>query len=388
MALPNNQPAFPYAEVRFKNSRKEIFRVPDSLKVAVGDAVAVEASPGHDLGVVSMTGELLKLQMKKLRMTEDAVQKTIYRKAKPQDIEKWQKAVDREQTVMMRARAIAVELKLKMKISDVEFQGDGSKAIFYYTAEDRVDFREMIKIFAEEFHVRIEMKQIGYRQEASRLGGIGSCGRELCCSTWLRDFRTVNTGAARYQQLSLNPQKLTGQCGKLKCCLNYELDSYMDALKSIPNTSIALEDKNGKAIHQKTDIFRKIIWYSYQNDPGNLFSLTAEDVMEVIEMNKRGEKPESLINLSLKPEKVPEPDYENVVGQDSLTRFDRTKKKKKKRDNRNRDKNRPVATQPTETAIQPIAIPNPENEKRPQQIPNPNKNPNRPANPRPDDVKK
>lgn len=388
MALPNNQPAFPFAEVRFKNSRKEIFRVPDGLKVAVGDAVAVEASPGHDLGVVSMTGELLKLQLKKLRMTEDAVQKTVYRKAKPQDIEKWQKAVDREQTVMMRARAIAVELKLNMKISDVEFQGDGAKAIFYYTADDRVDFREMIKIFAEEFRVRIEMKQIGYRQEASRLGGIGSCGRELCCSTWLRDFRTVNTGAARYQQLSLNPQKLTGQCGKLKCCLNYELDSYMDALKSIPNTSIALEDKNGKAFHQKTDIFRKIIWYSYQSDPGNFFSLTAEDVKDVIEMNKRGEKPESLINLSVKPEVAPEPDYENVVGQDSLTRFDRSKKKKKKRDNRNRDKNRPVAAQQTESASKPNVIPNPGSDKRPQQIPNPNKNPNRPANPRPDDVKK
>lgn len=399
MSLPQNQSAFPYAEVRFKNSRKEIYKIADGLKIAVGDAVAVEASPGHDLGVVSMTGELLKLQLKKLRMTEESIQKTVYRKAKPVDIEKWQKAVDRETSVMMRSRAIAVELKLNMKISDVEFQGDGNKAIFYYTADDRVDFREMIKIFAEEFKVRIEMKQIGYRQEASRLGGIGSCGRELCCSTWLRDFRTVNTGAARYQQLSLNPQKLTGQCGKLKCCLNYELDSYLDALKHIPNTGLHLEDQKGKAVHQKTDIFRKIIWYSYQGDFGNMFPLAAEDVANIIEMNKKGEKPLSLVNLSIKPEEEKKPDYENVVGQDSLTRFDRTKKKKNK-NNKRRNEQRPVAVQ-TENApnaaVAKPAVPQNNPNKRPPvpnpnqlrnnkpAVPNPNNQPKRPSNPRPDD---
>jgi cell fate regulator YaaT (PSP1 superfamily) len=346
-----------------------------------------------------MTGELLKLQLKKLRMTEESIQKTVYRKAKPVDIEKWQKAVDRETSVMMRSRAIAVELKLNMKISDVEFQGDGNKAIFYYTADDRVDFREMIKIFAEEFKVRIEMKQIGYRQEASRLGGIGSCGRELCCSTWLRDFRTVNTGAARYQQLSLNPQKLTGQCGKLKCCLNYELDSYLDALKHIPNTGLHLEDQKGKAVHQKTDIFRKIIWYSYQGDFGNMFPLAAEDVANIIEMNKKGEKPLSLVNLSIKPEEEKKPDYENVVGQDSLTRFDRTKKKKNK-NNKRRNEQRPVAVQAENApnaAVAKPAVPQNNPNKRPPvpnpnqlrnnkpAVPNPNNQPKRPSNPRPDD---
>lgn len=331
MHLPDGQKPFDIVEVRFKHSRKEFFRIGEVQGLAVGDAVAVESSSGHDLGMVSMTGELVRLQMKKLSVANDETIKTVYRKAKPNDIEKWQKAVERETATMMKARAMALELKLNMKISDVEFQGDGTKAIFYYTSEDRVDFRELIKIMANEFKVRIEMRQIGARQESSRLGGIGSCGRELCCSTWLRDFRTVNTGAARYQQLSLNPQKLAGQCGKLKCCLNYELDAYLDALKDFPETNPKLETLRGLAFHQKTDIFKRILWYAYTDDPGNFIGVPVARVKQIIELNKKGEKPEALLTEKEKAPVVKTPDYENVVGQDSLTRFDQKKKKKKKK---------------------------------------------------------
>jgi cell fate regulator YaaT (PSP1 superfamily) len=346
-------------EVRFKNSRKEFYKVGENTGLAVGDAVAVDASPGHDLGMVSMTGELVRLQMKKLGNINEHQLKTIYRKANPTDIEKWQQAVDRETPTMLRARAIATELKLNMKISDVEFQGDGAKAIFYYTADDRVDFRELIRHLADEFRVRIEMKQIGSRQESARVGGIGSCGRELCCSTWLRDFRSVNTSAARYQQLSLNPQKLAGQCGKLKCCLNYELDSYIDALKEFPETNVRLETIKGGAFHQKTDIFRRILYYAYADDPGNFIAVPVARVKEIIDLNKSGQKPDALLSEKevVRVEKTP--DYENVVGQDSLTRFDKSRNKKKKRkpDNRNR------------------AAAAPEGQNRPN--PNPNSNPNR-----------
>jgi cell fate regulator YaaT (PSP1 superfamily) len=250
-------------EVRFKNSRKDYFKMPPEMELSVGDTVAVEASPGHDIGIVSMVGEMARFQLRKKnsKPTSDDYKK-IYRKARLTDIEKWISAVEAENSVMFRSRAIADQLGLSMKINDVELQGDYTKAIFYYTADDRVDFRELIKLMAEEFKLRIEMRQIGARQEASRLGGIGSCGRELCCATWMSDFKSVTTNAARVQQLSLNPQKLAGQCGKLKCCLNYEYDTYVDAQKGFPSTEIKLRTKRGDAFHQKTDIIQGIMWYS------------------------------------------------------------------------------------------------------------------------------
>jgi cell fate regulator YaaT (PSP1 superfamily) len=334
LELPSGQPVFDILEIRFKNSRKEFFRNVNNLPVSVGDVVAVEASPGHDIGVVSLIGELVRLQMKKRGVNSASEEiKKLYRKAKQADIEKWQEAQKLEQETMYRARTIATKLKLQMKISDVEYQGDKTKAVFYYTAEDRVDFRELIKVLAEEFKVRVEMRQIGSRQEASRLGGIGSCGRELCCSTWLTDFRSVSTGAARYQQLSLNPMKLAGQCGKLKCCLNYELDSYLDAIKDFPDVSnVKLETDKGRAFHQKTDIFKRTMFFSYTSEPDNFIALTVDRVKDIIEMNKTGAKPADLLEKVVfeKPkEKIL--DYENVVGQDSLTRFDKDKKKKKKK---------------------------------------------------------
>jgi len=331
MALPAGAEPFDIVEVRFKNSRKEFFRIGDVKGLVVGDAVAVDASPGHDLGMVSMTGELVRLQLKKLGLKADTSFKNVYRKAREADIQKWEEAIARETTTMMRARAIALELKLSMKISDVEYQGDGNKAIFYYTAEDRVDFRELIRHLAEEFKVRIEMKQIGVRQESARLGGIGSCGRELCCSTWLRDFRSVNTGAARYQQLSLNPLKLAGQCGKLKCCLNYELDAYVDALKEFPESTPKLETRKGIAFHQKSDIFKGLMFYSYADDPGNFIAVSTDRVKYIMNLNLKGEKPEALVSEKEVVKVDKQPDYENVVGQDSLTRFDNLKRKKKKK---------------------------------------------------------
>jgi cell fate regulator YaaT (PSP1 superfamily) len=334
LELPSSQPAFDIMEIRFKNSRKEFFKNVNNLSVNVGDIVAVEASPGHDIGVVSLTGELVRLQMKKraVDLSSEEIKK-LYRKAKPADIEKWQEAQKLERETMYRARTIATKLNLQMKISDVEYQGDKTKAVFYYTAEERVDFRELIKVLAEEFKVRVEMRQIGSRQEASRLGGIGSCGRELCCSTWLTDFRSVSTGAARYQQLSLNPMKLAGQCGKLKCCLNYELDSYMDAIKDFPDVSnVKLETEKGRAFHQKTDIFKRTMFFSYTSEPDNFISLTVDRVKEIIDMNKNGAKPTELMEkLTFEKPKEKVLDYENVVGQDSLTRFDKDKKRKKKK---------------------------------------------------------
>ena len=334
MELPHGIKPFPIIEVRFKNGRKDFFKSQDAELFQQGDVVAVEASPGHDIGVVSLSGELVRLQLKKNGIkSDDLTFKTVYRKAKQQDIEKWQSARELEEPTMFKARQIALSLKLHMKISDVEYQGDKTKAIFYYTAEERVDFRELIKLLADEFRIRVEMRQIGARQEASRLGGIGSCGRELCCSTWLTDFRSVTTGAARYQQLSLNPVKLAGQCGKLKCCLNYELDSYMDALKEFPTQNEKFQTKKGWAFHQKTDIFRKTLWYSYTDDPSNFIALGVDRVKSLIEWNKNGEIPDSLIDevalRKIKVEKVL--DFENVVGQDSLTRFDNANKSKKKK---------------------------------------------------------
>jgi cell fate regulator YaaT (PSP1 superfamily) len=330
MAMPDGMAACDIVEVRFKNSRKDFFKVSDVAGLVVGDAVAVDASPGHDIGMISMTGELVRLQLKKLNHSNDGL-KSVYRKARPADMERWEEFIAKENSTMMRARSIALELKLNMKISDVEYQGDGNKAIFYYTADDRVDFRELIRHLADEFKVRVEMRQIGSRQESARLGGIGSCGRELCCSTWLRDFRSVNTSAARYQQLSLNPQKLAGQCGKLKCCLNYELDAYVDALKVFPENNPRLETLRGAAYHQKTDIFKGVMFYTYSDDPGNFIPVPVERVNAIIEINKTGEKAEALISTKEAVKPIKQPDYENVVGQDSLTRFDQLKKKKKKK---------------------------------------------------------
>ena len=343
MSLPNGQKPFDCVEVRFKNSRKEFFRKTDTLSLSIGDVVATEASPGHNVGIVTLTGELVRVQMKKKKVdwNDEALPK-VYRKATQKDIDVWTTARNKEAEVQKRSRELAIALKLQMKISDVEFQGDGSKATFYYTAEERVDFRQLIKDMAKAFSTRIEMKQIGYRQEASRLGGIGSCGRELCCSTWLTDFRSVNTASARYQHLSLNPQKLAGQCGKLKCCLNYELDAYLDALQAFPDRDIKLKTDKGLAACQKIDIFKGLMWYAYEGDWANWHMLTTKQINKIIEMNKKKQKVAGLEDYSLELIEETKQEFENVVGQDSLTRFDRPKRKNNKnRKSRNRNKKRP-----------------------------------------------
>jgi cell fate regulator YaaT (PSP1 superfamily) len=341
MSLPASMTPFSGVEVRFKNGRKHFYVNSENLALSIGDIVATEATSGHDIGIVTLTGELVRVQMKKKKENPNPeLLPKIYRKASQKDIDIWQKARDREANVQKRSREIAIRLGLQMKISDVEFQGDASKVIFYYTAEERVDFRDLIKEFARTFNTRIEMKQVGFRQEAARLGGIGSCGRELCCSTWLTDFRSVNTSAARYQQLSLNPQKLAGQCGKLKCCLNYELDSYIDALEGFPKSDLKLATEKGMAVCQKTDIFKGLLWYTYEKEGMNWHQLSLEKVNEIIAINKKGNKVASLEDYI---EEIVVPDKElfsNVVGQDSLTRFDRPKQKRSKNRSRNRDENK------------------------------------------------
>lgn len=339
MSLPGNMEPFSAVEIRFKNGRKDFYQNPEKITLAIGDIVATEAESGHDIGIVTLTGELVRVQMKKKKqpIQLDGLLK-LYRKASQKDIDVWQKARDREKDVQKRSREIAIRLGLQMKISDVEFQGDDSKVVFYYTAEERVDFRQLIKEFARIFSTRIEMKQVGFRQEAARLGGIGSCGRELCCSTWLTDFRSVNTAAARYQQLSLNPQKLAGQCGKLKCCLNYELDTYLDALEEFPKNDIKLQTEKGTAACQKIDIFKGLMWFAYEKDGMNWHELTVEKANEIISTNKKGNKVASLEEF-VEDVFVPAKElFSNVVGQDSLTRFDQPKSKNNK--NRNRNKNR------------------------------------------------
>ncbi|MGB0423912.1 MAG: PSP1 domain-containing protein [Flavobacteriales bacterium] len=333
MELPVGQKPYDVVEVRFKNGRKNFYRNSEHLELHIGDVIAVESSPGHDVGIVSLTGELVKTQLSVKGAKDDHELKKVYRKAKEEDVDKWQTARGLEMETMHGARKIASDLGLSMKISDVEYQGDGAKATFFYTAEDRVDFRELIKNLSNSFKVRIEMRQIGMRQEAARLGGIGSCGRELCCSTWLTDFRSVSTSAARYQQLSLNPQKLAGQCGKLKCCLNYELDQYMEAVKHFPKGNIKLQTEVGIAFHFKTDIFKNLMYFIQHNQPGSSpVAISVDDVKEVIAMNERGEKPMSLMDFKIEEfELVEETTYDNVVGQDSLTRFDSKKKRKPKR---------------------------------------------------------
>ncbi|MDB4900831.1 MAG: hypothetical protein JWQ63_112 [Mucilaginibacter sp.] len=339
MDMPTNYKPFGIVEIKFKGSRKEFYLNPDNIYLEAGELVVVEAATGgYDVGHVSITGELVRMQMVKRRVKEADVAKKIYRKATVADVEKWKAAKDLEWETMHKSRTLALELNLSMKLSDVDYQGDKTKATFYYTAEGRVDFRELIKKMAETFRIRIEMRQIGMRQEASRLGGIGSCGRELCCSTWLTDFKTVSTSAARYQNLSLNTLKLAGQCGKLKCCLNYELDTYMDALKYIPDNVNVLKTEKGDARLQKTDIFKKLMWFSYPREE-SWIPLPLERVKEIQRLNKEGILPENLgevVEIETKPVKVL--DYENVVGQDSLTRLDERSRNKKKNKNRNKNK--------------------------------------------------
>ncbi len=342
MALPNGQEVFDCVEVRFKNSRKEFLKNSRNLPLQIGDVVATEAAAGHDVGTVTLTGELVKVQMRKKKIDWKHVSlPKIYRKASKKDIDTWVEARNREAKLQKHARELAIALKLEMKLSDVEFQGDGTKATFYYTAEDRVDFRQLIKDMAKAFHVKIEMRQIGYRQEASRLGGIGSCGRELCCATWLTDFRTVNTSAARYQQLAINPQKLAGQCGKLKCCLNYELDLYLEALQKFPSTEVLLDTEKGTATCQKTDIFSDWMWYAYTDNPAQWHRLNLKDVHQIVKRNQEGKKVPSLEEFAWE---APGEDKEMGVSlsQDSLTRFDKPDKKPSKR-----RKNRKMRKKPT-----------------------------------------
>ena len=342
MVLPAGQQPFRIAEVRFKNSRKGFYRFSEAMRPSIGEAVVTEVVPaGNDLGRVTLTGELVRFQMKKKKVHPDTEQlPSLLRKATDRDLEVWQQARNKEQEVQKRARELALRLNLKMKLSDVEFQGDGKKATFYYTAEQRVDFRQLIKDMAKAFGIRIEMRQIGLRMEASRLGGIGSCGRELCCSTWLTDFRSVSTAAARYQQLSLNPQKLSGQCGKLKCCLNFELDAYRSALKEFPKMETKLKTEKGLAICQKMDIFKGLLWYTYKDEWMQWHELTAEAAQKIIAKNKNGEVVTALEDYSQEEKtEVKAVAFENVVGQDSLNRFDRPHTRNKKRSgNRNRNR--------------------------------------------------
>lgn len=317
-------------EVQFKNTRKGYYRNQTGADLRAGDIVAVEASPGHDIGIVTLTGELVSKQMKRTGFNPQGIEfKKIYRKAKPYDIEKWQEAIALEHSTMIRSRQIAADLHLDMKIGDVEYQGDKLKAIFYYIADERVDFRELIKVLAEQFRIRVEMRQIGARQEAGRIGGIAPCGRELCCSTWINNFSSVTIGAARHQEISLNPQKLAGQCGKLKCCLNYELDSYIDARRAFPRLSGPLEAADGNYYLAKSDIFKKIMWFS--PDPHStaiLIPLTTERVRQIVAMNRRGEKVERLEDAALlaaRQQVQTEPEIKNVVGEESITRFDESR---------------------------------------------------------------
>ena len=321
--IPGNADESDLVEVQFKNTRKGYYRNSNKIPVEKGDIVAVEATPGHDIGVVTLTGRLVPLQMRKANIKSETDIKRIYRKAKPVDMDKYNEAKAREHSTMIRARQIALNLNLNMKIGDVEYQGDGNKAIFYYIADERVDFRQLIKVLAEAFHVRIEMKQIGARQEAGRIGGIGPCGRELCCATWMTSFVSVSTSAARFQDISLNPQKLAGQCAKLKCCLNYEVDCYVEAQKRLPSREIELETKDGVFYFFKADILSNQITYSSdKNIPANLVTISSRRAFEIIGQNKRGIKPDSLAEEAQRPEPKKPID---LLEQESLTRFDRSR---------------------------------------------------------------
>lgn len=335
--IPGNADEQEMVEVQFKNTRKGFYKNSNKLKLQKGDIVAVEASPGHDIGVVTLTGRLVPLQMKKANLKPDAEIKRIYRKAKPVDLEKYEEAKAKEHDTMIRSRQIALNLNLNMKIGDVEYQGDGNKAIFYYIADERVDFRQLIKVLAEVFHVRIEMKQIGARQEAGRIGGFGPCGRELCCSTWIKNFTSVGTAAARFQNLSLNPQKLAGQCAKLKCCMNYEVDQYMEAGRKLPHRDIVLSTQEGEWFFFKADILAGLVSYSSDKHlAANITTITAERAMDIIAQNKRGENPVALAKNTNKEKARPI----DLATQEDLGRFDAqlaSKKKKKKKKNKRND---------------------------------------------------
>lgn len=392
MTLPSGQAPFNIVEVRFKNGRKHFFKN-ESLQLCMGEVVAVEGSPGHDIGTVSLTGELVRIQMKKKGVAIDDSEevKKIYRKASQRDIEIWERARGKEIETQKRGREILGRLDLKMKLSDVEYQGDGNKATFYYTADERVDFRQLIRDFASAFRIRVEMKQVGLRQEAARLGGVGSCGRELCCSTWLTDFRKVNTAAARYQQLSLNPQKLSGQCGKLKCCLNFELDTYLDALKKFPKKETILKTEKGDAVFVKMDIFKEEFWYTYKNDSFKWYKLDLSQLNEIIDANKGGEVVSSLEDFELELAPAKEVSFEDAVGEDSLTRFDQPKRKGNRKKNKNRkpqNKNRQQGNKPQQqNQNKPKQGANKKGGQKPSQNsggnPNQQKNNNRNRKPRP-----
>ncbi len=352
--LPKTGMESEIVEIRFKNTRKGYYKNVNKLRLHKGDIVAVEASPGHDIGLVCLTGDLVLKQIKRTGFTysNEEELKKVYRKAKAVDLEKWYQAIEGEMPAMLRAREIAERLNLDMKIGDVEYQGDKTKAIFYYIAEDRVDFRELIKKFAEEFKVRVEMKQIGARQEAGRIGAIGTCGRELCCSTWLTNFVSVTTNSARYQEVSLNPTKLAGQCGKLKCCLNYELKTYLDAQYDFPKIDIPLEIFDGTAYHQKTDIFRRMMWFSFSKDGvATLIPVSVDRVIEIIELNKQGIKAKSLLEAVTNEPAKKNLDYSNPIGGDSITRFEdnRRDQRKKKPKQRNPSFQKKLNTNPNQT---------------------------------------
>lgn len=346
--VPGNEEDTDLVEVQFKNTRKGYYHNVNNIELKKGDIVAVEASPGHDIGVVTLTGRLVKLQIKKANLKSADEIKRIYRIAKAVDMDKYHEAKAREHDTMIQSREIAKGLGLQMKIGDVEYQGDGNKAIFYYIADERVDFRQLIKVLADTFHVRIEMKQIGARQEAGRIGGTGPCGRELCCATWMKNFVSVSTNAARLQDISLNPQKLAGMCAKLKCCLNYEVDDYMEASRKMPSKEITLFTQDNEYFLFKTDILAGLITYSTQKGvAANLETISYERAKEVIELNKRGEKPESLaVNGNVSESERPI----DLLADADISRFDKSKKKKNKnrKDNRQKDKqnqNKPQAKQ-------------------------------------------
>lgn len=336
--IPIDRETMQYVEVQFKNTRKGYYLNSTEIPLEKGDIVAVESNPGHDIGTVTLQGYLVALQMRKngYDPTKSEVRR-IYRKAKPADIEKWEESKAKEHDAMLRTRQIAKDLNLDMKIGDVEYQGDGNKAIFYYIADQRVDFRELIKVLADTFHVRIEMKQIGARQEAGRIGGTGPCGRELCCSTFMTNFRSVGTNAARVQDLSMNPQKLAGQCAKLKCCLNYEFDNYVEALKEFPSKDIVLETAKGPYYFFKLDVFaRKMTYSADKKSPVDLLEIPLDEVWKIINENKKGKTVSNIQTSEAKGE--PEISFENAVGEGSLTRFDKNKKKKKHKHRPNNQK--------------------------------------------------
>jgi len=342
---PSGSKSSEYVEVRFKNERKLYYRNVNNLPLHIGSIIAVESSPGHDIGVVSLSGELVKIQMKKKNVHQDSLQK-VYRLANQKDVETWQELRNKENAIKVDARKIAYGLNLEMKITDVEYQGDGSKVTFYYTADSRIDFRQLIKEYASLFRTKIDMKQIGFRQESAKVGGIGSCGRELCCSTWLTDFRSVNTNAARYQQLSINPQKLAGQCGKLKCCLNYELDTYLDVLRDFPSSSTVLNTEKGRAFCIKIDVFKKKMWFAYVENSMAWYDIDIYDVQKMIAINKKGEKSQALEDLKVVENRMVTSD---LIQENSVDRFEKKNRKprpnNKDRNNPRSQENRPARTQ-------------------------------------------